>query len=405
MKVAYKLVFNRKKELKKKGKALVQIQAYLNGERRYFSTKVYLTEKEWDKRENNAKDPYTARLMRAEIARLENFEMSRQDINKPFRLYDFDEYMESLKPVKKVVPMSFTDFYRDQLNKQLQLAKATLVTHKVTFNRLCAFKKKVEFDDLKYSFLQEFDNFLRKQGKHTNTIEKYHRHLRKYINLAISYDLMKEGTNPYKKFKLKTEETEVVYLLAEHVLKLIKLSFTEEQKELEMVRDMFLFGCYTGLRISDCVSITSSNINKTANGLELSFTAQKTKKKDTKPLWLLFEGAPSNIISKYLSEHNHVQIFKGLYSQKVNKYLKKIAKMADIEPKLYFKASRDTFGTNLYLLTGDIRLVQIELQHSKVSQSEKYVKAARKIQNEALKKIFKQNSPPPNDGGTESGQD
>ncbi|MDF7821171.1 Arm DNA-binding domain-containing protein [Runella sp. MFBS21] len=56
MKVKYQLVFDRKQEVSKKGRALVQIQAYLNGERRYFSTKIHLMAKEWDK--NSApKDP------------------------------------------------------------------------------------------------------------------------------------------------------------------------------------------------------------------------------------------------------------------------------------------------------------------------------------------------------------
>ena len=57
MKVKYQLVFDRKQEVSKKGRALVQIQAYLNGERRYFSTKIHLRAKEWDKNRNAPKDP------------------------------------------------------------------------------------------------------------------------------------------------------------------------------------------------------------------------------------------------------------------------------------------------------------------------------------------------------------
>lgn len=405
MKVAYKLVFNRKKGLEKKGKALVQIQAYLNGARRYFSTQFYLTEKEWDKKENNAKDPYTARLIRAEITKLENFEMSRQDINEPFQLSDFDNFLESLKPVKKKQALNFSEFFQLQLTEQHHLAKATLVTHRVTYKTLCKFRKKVEFEDLNYSFLQEFHNFLIKKGKGVNTIEKYHRHLRKYINLAILHELFPEAKNPYKKFKLVTEKTKVVFLLPEERERIEALKFTPDQKELEMARDMFLFSCYTGLRHSDCVKIRLENLSISKEGIGLSYKAQKTSKEDYKPLSLLFDGAPAEIIKKYLPQRNNVPIFKGMYSQKVNKLLKKIAKMAYVDPKLYFKASRDTFGTNLYMLSGDDKLVQLQLQHSKRDQTDKYVHAVQQVQNEALKKIFKQNSPSPNDGGIESGQD
>ena len=37
-KVIYNLVFNRKKQLNAEGKALIQVEAYLNRQKRYFST-------------------------------------------------------------------------------------------------------------------------------------------------------------------------------------------------------------------------------------------------------------------------------------------------------------------------------------------------------------------------------
>ncbi|AXE16702.1 site-specific integrase [Runella rosea] len=405
MKVKYELVFDRKKEIQKKGKGLVQIQAYLDGARRYFSTRLHLTQKEWDDKKNTAKDPYTARMLREKIGEFENFEIHYRATHKKFSLDDFKHFLKSLKPAKKVDALSFTEFYRQQLAKQPQLAKATIVTHTVTFNNLCAFKKQVEFEDLTYSFLQDFDIFLRKKGKHINTIEKYHRHLRKYINLAILHDLLAEDKNPYRKFKLVTEPTDALFLLPEQRKRIEMLEFTPEQKELEMARDMFLFSCYTGLRHCDSYALTREKVVFTEEGEGLKYQSIKTGKWDYKPLFLLFDGAPARILNKYLPQRNKVRIFKGMSSQKVNKLLKIIAVMADVDPRLYFKASRDTFGTNLYMLSGDAKLVQLQLQHSKREQTDKYVHAIEQVQNEALKKIFKQNSPPANDGGAESGQD
>ena len=40
-KISYNLVFNRKKRLNKRGMALVQVEAYLNRKKMYFSTKIY----------------------------------------------------------------------------------------------------------------------------------------------------------------------------------------------------------------------------------------------------------------------------------------------------------------------------------------------------------------------------
>ena len=47
-KITYNLVYNRKKSLNKRGLALVQVEAYLNGKKKYFSTKVYLRPEQWD---------------------------------------------------------------------------------------------------------------------------------------------------------------------------------------------------------------------------------------------------------------------------------------------------------------------------------------------------------------------
>ena len=67
MKAKYTLVFDRKKEILKKGKGLVQIQVYLDGGRRFFSTKHYLTAKEWDIKNNSTKDPYAGKQLRERI--------------------------------------------------------------------------------------------------------------------------------------------------------------------------------------------------------------------------------------------------------------------------------------------------------------------------------------------------
>lgn len=47
-KIIYSLVYNRKKCLNKRGMALVQVEAYLDRKKKYFSTKVYLKPEQWD---------------------------------------------------------------------------------------------------------------------------------------------------------------------------------------------------------------------------------------------------------------------------------------------------------------------------------------------------------------------
>ena len=53
-KVIYNLVFNRKKQLNAEGKALIQVEAYLNRQKRYFSTKVYVKPCQWDNKRRSS---------------------------------------------------------------------------------------------------------------------------------------------------------------------------------------------------------------------------------------------------------------------------------------------------------------------------------------------------------------
>ncbi|MCU0466967.1 MAG: site-specific integrase [Arcicella sp.] len=395
MKVKYSLLFDRKNEVSTKGVGLVQIQVYLNGSRRYFSTKFYLSQKEWDIKKNSPKDPYTAKLLRERIAEFEKFEVEYTALHLKFQLSDFDLFLNPKIQEAEPVPtkVSFTDFFKNQLEKETKLKQVTLTNQKNCLIKLTEFRKVIQFEDLNRALLQDFEIFLRNVKKlRVNTIEKYHRQVRKYINLAIRDELLPHNKNPYKDYKLVTEETDAIFLLPEETERVENLVFDETMKnylELEKARDMFLFGCYTGLRFSDCYALKPEKFKETKQGLIMTFKSIKTGKLGSRPLYLLFDGKPQAIIRKYMPQEGNKRIFNKMNNSTVNRYLKVIAEMAKVNRGLYFKASRDTFGTTLYMLSGDDKLVQKQLQHSKRDQTDKYVHLVEQIQNEGLQKIFK----------------
>ena len=55
-KTNYNLVFNRKGILNAEGKALIQVEVYLNKKKRYFSTKVYVKPNQWDNKRRRIKN-------------------------------------------------------------------------------------------------------------------------------------------------------------------------------------------------------------------------------------------------------------------------------------------------------------------------------------------------------------
>ena len=50
MKAKYTLVFNRKKQLNKEGKGLIQLEIYLDRKRKYISTEIYVKPEEWNEK-------------------------------------------------------------------------------------------------------------------------------------------------------------------------------------------------------------------------------------------------------------------------------------------------------------------------------------------------------------------
>lgn len=89
-KVIYNLVFNRKKRLNAEGKALIQVEAYLNRQKKYFSTKIYVKPTQWDsKRKAVRNHPNMDELnqyIEDYITYLERIELDMVQSGRPFSL-------------------------------------------------------------------------------------------------------------------------------------------------------------------------------------------------------------------------------------------------------------------------------------------------------------------------------
>ena len=92
-KIIYNLVYNRKRSLNKKGMALVQVEAYLDRKKKYFSTKVYLKPEQWDNKKLIVKNHPNADALNRLI--YEFMAMSHIDIMLDFFL-SFPHYIQDL---------------------------------------------------------------------------------------------------------------------------------------------------------------------------------------------------------------------------------------------------------------------------------------------------------------------
>lgn len=370
-KAKYNLVFNRRGVLNTDGKALIQIEVYLNKKKKYFSTKVYVKPDQWDnhkkciKNHPNQKD-LNQYLLNC-ITELEEIELNAIKNNIPFTL-------EQLKEKQSEHTTSFLVFMEKEI-QQTHLRETTKKNHLSTLYHLKQYKRDITFKELDFNLLLNFEHYLTDNGFHANTIVKHMKHIKRYVNLAINKDLFVLQKYPFRQYRIKQIETNKEHLNPEELATLEELARQEPAPTYQHVLDMFLFSCYTGLRFSDVTRLTNENFQLVDNILWLTYTTYKTNIQVRLPLTLLFNGKPVELYEKY--QQNEAKTLFD-FSEKSNSYinhqLKNIQRIANINKRLTFHTARHTNATILLYKGVHITTVQKLLGHKSVKTTEIYSK-------------------------------
>jgi integrase len=202
-----------------------------------------------------------------------------------------------------------------------KLAKGTILVYRRTLDRLKEYeihhKQKLDFDSIDMEFYGRWIEYLSFElGLSKNTVGKYTKILKMFLNEATDREINTTLTFRNKKFRVLTESVYKIYLNERELNEMYALDLSENQR-LERVRDLFIFGCWTGLRFKDLVNITAENIQ----GDKLSIKTQKTGEVVVLPLhWMVRE-----IMTKYSDQPNSLP--PGISNVKMNRYLKEIAAM------------------------------------------------------------------------------
>jgi integrase len=254
----------------------------------------------------------------------------------------------------------FWDFFNSFISSVTSIKKkSTINTYHQTYAVLKDFeifkRKKIRFNIISLDFYNDLVDYLTTQKKFsTNTIGKHVKILKTILSEASERGLNTKLDFKNKRFKVLSEETDSIYLSEEEILKMYHKNFSGNNK-IERARDLFLIGCYTGLRFSDFSRITSENI-------ENDFIKIRTLKTDE-----LVAVPIHPILNEILKKYNY-QLPKVISNQKLNTYLKEIGKEVGLtdtitNSRISFKSNssrkkfelitthtaRRSFATNLYL--------------------------------------------------------
>jgi site-specific recombinase XerD len=241
----------------------------------------------------------------------------------------------------------------------------------------------INIDKIDHAFITDYEFYLRTVRKcANNTAVKYIKNFNKIIKLCLANDWLDK--NPFANYKSKVKEVERVYLSEGEIQNIINKDFKTER--LSLVRDIFLFSCFTGLAYIDVKNLTKSHISIGIDGDKWIFThRQKTETASKIPVLPVTQM----IIDKY-ADHpqsvNEDKLLPILSNQKMNAYLKEIAAVCEIEKELTFHIARHTFATTVTLTNGvPIESVSKMLGHKNLRTTQHYAKVLDKKVSEDMK--------------------
>lgn len=364
-KIRYRLVYNRKNHLNKQGTALVQVEASLNQRKIYFKTNIYIKPEHWDKRTSQVIGHPQANDLNSMlfefVLHLQGIELALWKRGVPATLSLLKDAMKKNRPINITFPIFAKEYV--QHSDRRESTKENLFT---TITVLQEFRPGLDFKDITYTFLKDFEVYLREKGNGINTVAKHLRQLRTLVNEAINQGYIHADAYPFRKFKIKQEKGRHEFLTPDELKKLENLEVHD--LKLRHVLDAFLFCCYVGLRFSDFCQLNPSNFIRVNGKRWLHFKSIKTGIELRLPLHLLFEGKALAILDR-----NCITEFASLGSNsEVNKALSVITSMARIKKHVTYHTARHTCATLLIHQGVPITTVQKLLGHTSVKTTEIY---------------------------------
>lgn len=301
----------------------------------------------------------------------------------------------------------YADKYIEQLYKDGK--HATYKKNKSVIKKLRFYvgKDSLPIKSITLDFIKQYESFLLNNiGYNRNTITVNMKTLAKLVgDIYRNYDL-DETNNPFRKIKFKREQTDRVYLEIEDIKKILNLRF-KRHSPLCDAREVFLFECFTGIRISDILTLKWKNVTDK----EITIFMRKTDKSLSIPQ----QDVVKSILNKRRSilENNGGQIYPEKYvfnilkvdiekvsaqdalnaissaTAIINKQLKRIAEKAGITKNLSTHVGRHSFATMLLTRDVGISIIRDLLGHVDIRITQIYAKVVSKKKEEAINVLNK----------------
>ena len=223
-------------------------------------------------------------------------------------------------------------------------------------------------------------------GYAINTIAKFMKIFRRFVNLAIDEELM--TVYPFRKYHIKTENVQK-QSLTERELKRIeekeaKEDMTDEERK---VIKGFLFSVYSGLRFSDIVQVTKQHIKNIYRNKWVIMRMQKTDHEVRIPISKMFGGKAAALVQE--NKTTTGKLFQLPCNARCNLVLKRVLKRFNIHRHITFHCARHTCATVLLSKGVSLPIIQHILGHQSIKTTQVYSAVKDTTINKEIRRAFR----------------
>ncbi|WP_185210459.1 site-specific integrase [Sphingobacterium mizutaii] len=396
-KSTFKVLFYLKKNApKKNGKVTVMCRITVNGKQSAFSTKLDISTTNWDLKYGRVLGK--SREAQEVNGKLDNIRLGIEECYS--KILKNEGAVNSAKLKNAFLGMesgelTFFKFYEQfiadfekKVNSGLRVQGThrrykTLLKHLRNFALIKYGYTDVMFNDLTSNFVQDFDYYLRDEQSLThNTIWLYMIGFTTLCRLAMSRKHL--AFNPFSEYKNIKKDKDRGYLLRNELEQLV--TFNCEKKKDELVKDLFVFSCFTGLSYSDLKGLKNSNLQDFFDGNQW-IIVRRRKTSISSNVMLL--DIPKMIIEKYAGMAKDGKVFPVPSNGSINDRLNTISQQIDClkNKKVTFHLARHTFAT-LFLSEGvPLESLSKMLGHKNIATTQIYAKILNEKVGKDMQKV------------------
>lgn len=375
------LLYLKKSGLDKNGKAPIMGRITVNNTMAQFSCKVSCTPTLW-----SARDSRLTGKSREAVEMNEKLDKLELSINsafdalvgkqKDFCAKDVKELMQG-SMLTQMTLLKMVDQVNGELKSRIGVDRSAKTYSAYRYNRILLgnfieskYKMKdLAFGQLTEQFIYDYQNYVMdERGYSKETARHYLAIIKKACRLAF-----KAGYTDklhFKHFILPRETRRTPRALSRESFEKIRdVEIPEHQKTHRIVRDLFLFGCYTGVSYADVVSITEENICHGEDGSKwLKYSRQKNGHRAS--VKLLPEALA--LIDKY-HDGSRKTLFPMIHHANVSHHLKALRELAGIKEDLCYHMGRHSFASLITLEAGvSIETISKMLGHNNIRTTQVY---------------------------------